>query len=172
MPESTLARLLSDLSRRARLRGWSDAEWARRAGVPKETLCRLRARATCELATVEALAAAVGAELRVVPGRTSITADGRWPRRLERAAEDRLLDVLASGSRDAAQWRALGPPFFVAGLAVLMASLVERDRSRYLALAEALHPGSTTPEVFALWLAGTPVPPSRLVPRLRESRGG
>lgn len=170
MLESTLARLLSDLSRRARLRGWSDAEWARQAGVPKETLCRLRSRASCELATLEALSAAVAAEIRIVPGRPSLTVDGRWPRRLDRAAEDRLLDVLASGRRDAEEWRALGPPFFVAGLAVLMANLDERERRRYLALAETLHPGSTTPDVFATWLAGTPLPPSRLVPRLREPR--
>ena len=35
-------------------------------------------------------------------------------------------------------WRPLGPPFFLAGLAVTLASLPSLDRSKYLDLADEL----------------------------------
>jgi len=63
-------------------------------------------------------------------------------------------------------WRPFGPPFFLAGLAVTLASVPALRRREYLDLAEALHPGATEPQVFAKWLAETPLPPSRLLPML------
>jgi hypothetical protein len=60
----------------------------------------------------------------------------------------------------------LGPPFFLAGLAVMLASVPALDRRTYLDLAETLHPGATEPRVFAKWLAETPLPPSRFLPML------
>ena len=97
-------------------------------------------------------------------GRTS--ADGRWPAAVDRTLEARLVDLLGSGSTRIGDWRPLGPPFFLAGLAVMLASLPELDRPKYLDLAEALHPGATEPRVFAKWLAETPLPPARLLPML------
>ena len=44
------------------------------------------------------------------------------------------------------------------------------DRSRYLDLAEFLHPGITAPEVFSAWLAQSPVRPSRFLPMLEKWR--
>ena len=62
------------------------------------------------------------------------------------------------------------PSFFVAGLAVTLASASGFDRRRYLALAEQLRAGSTVPEVYQQWLAATPLPPSRLLPPLLAMR--
>jgi len=158
--------MMSALSALARQAGWSDAEWARRSGLPKETLCRLRSRSTCDFATLDALARAVDAtlEARARTGRTS--ADGRWPAVVDRSLEAQLAGVLGARSTRISAWSALGPPFFLAGLAVMLASLPELDRKKYLDLAEALHPGATEPRVFARWLAETPLPPSRFLPML------
>jgi hypothetical protein len=163
---------LTDLTREARARGLNDAQWAAAAGLRKETLSRLRRRASCDFATLEALAAAVGARLAVAPAtRPGATADGDFPGRVDRDYEDRLLALCASGTTDPARWRLAGPAFFMAGLAVMLAGARGFERSRYLALGEALHRGSTRPEVFAEWLARSPVRPARLLPLVRARRG-
>jgi hypothetical protein len=168
MQESTpgLSDLLDTLTAAARQAGWSDAEWARRSGMPKETLCRLRSRSTCDFATLDALARSVGATLAVREraGRTS--ANGLWPAVVDRQLEARLVDVLGTGTTRPEDWRGLGPPFFLAGLAVMLASVPALDRRTYLDLAETLHPGATEPRVFAKWLAETPLQPSRFLPML------
>lgn len=158
--------LLAALSSLARQAGWSDAEWARRSGLPKETLCRLRSRSTCDFATLDALARAVGAGLEVKANASRATADGLWPAIVDRPLEARLVAVLGARSTRPDDWRPLGPPFFLAGLAVTLASVAELDRQRYLDLAEALNPGATEPRVFAKWLAETPLRPARLLPML------
>ena len=88
---------------------------------------------------------------------------------VDRSLEARLVDLLGSGSTRIGDWRPLGPQFFLAGLAVMLASLPEFDRSKYLDLAEALHPGATEPRVFAKWLAETPLPPARFLPMLEAA---
>jgi hypothetical protein len=80
--------------------------------------------------------------------------------------EERIADVLGTHSTRVGDWRPLGPPFFVAGLAVTLASIPELDRRKYLDLAEALCPGATEPRVFARWLAETPLSPARFLPIL------
>lgn len=162
-----LACLLEALTGSARDAGWSDAEWARRSGLPKETLCRLRSRSTCDLATLHALSQAVGRRLTVSEPAARTSGDGLWPAVVDRQLESRLLDVLSSRSSRAEDWRPLGPSFFLAGLAVSVASVPGFDRHRYLDLAEALHPGATEPRVFAKWLAETPLPPARFLPMLQ-----
>jgi hypothetical protein len=163
--------LLETLRATARRRGLTDAAWAAAAGLRKETLSRLRGRSTCDLATLQALARAVGTELRVSPaGERRTTPDGHFPAAVDRDYEADLLDLCASGALDAEAWRAAGPAFFVAGLAVLLAGARGFDRSRFLALAERLHPGSTAPEAFAQWLARSPVRPSRFLPMLEARR--
>jgi hypothetical protein len=92
---------------------------------------------------------------------------GLWPDVVDRQLESKLLDVLSTRSSRADEWRPLGPPFFLAGLAVTLASVPGFDRRRYLDLAEELHPGATEPRVFAKWLAETPVPPTRFLPMLQ-----
>jgi hypothetical protein len=168
MPKSTssLTAVLGALSAVARRAGWSDAEWARRSGLPKETLCRLRSRSTCDFATLDALARAVNATFEVSARTRRTSADGRWPAVVNRSLEATLAGVLGSRSTRISDWRPLGPPFFLAGLAVTLASLPELDRQKYLDLAEALHPGATEPRVFAKWLAETPLSPSRFLPML------
>ena len=170
MPESTpLSGLLEDLTARARQRGLNDAQWCRAAGLRKETLSRLRSRENCDAATLMALASAVGSRLAVVGGNTvETTADGHFPQALDRDHEDRLIDVVAAAPADPAAWRAAGPAFFMAGLAVMAASAREFDRRRLLEVAEALHPGSSEPEVFQLWLDRSPVRPSRFLPMVRQ----
>lgn len=169
MSESTpaLRSLLLELTGRARHRGWSDAEWSRRSGVLKETLCRLRSRSNCDLATLAALADAVGAEVAVRSTNAGTTADGRWPSAVDRALESRLLHLIASGTMRPDDWRPHGPGFFLAGVAMMLASVSGFDRSRYLALAEELHPGASEPRVFSRWLAETPLTPSRFLPMLQ-----
>ena len=161
-----LSDLLNTLSKAARQTGWSDAEWARRSGLPKETLCRLRSRSTCDFATLDALARSVGATLAVNERAARTSADGLWPAIIDRELEARLVDVLRTGTTRPGDWRPLGPPFFLAGLAVTLASVPALDRRKYLDLAEVLHPGATEPRVFAKWLAETPLPPSRFLPML------
>ena len=95
------------------------------------------------------------------------TADARFPMRFDRAAEERLLLLCASGELDPQHWQEFGSSFFMAGIAVMLSSLRDMDRQRYLALAEALHPGSSRAEVFALWLRRSPLRPSRFVPSSR-----
>ncbi len=89
------------------------------------------------------------------------------PAVVDRHLESKLLDVLSTRSVRAEDWRPLGPSFFLAGLAVSLASVAGFDRRRYLDLAEALHPGATEPRVFAHWLAETPLPPARFLPMLQ-----
>lgn len=156
-----LGALLESLTPAARRRFGSDRRWAAASGLPPETLSRLRRRESCDLRTLEALAAAAGFRLTLVPAGAGTTDFGR-----EREGE--LLDLAASGETDPALWARYGEPFFVAGLAMLLASARGFDRRRYLELAEALHPGISHPEVFARWLERTPVSPSRFLPLARH----
>ncbi len=166
----TLVDLLAALTEAAHRLGLNDAQWAARAGLPKETLSRLRRRTDCDLATLGALAEAATARLTVAPAAVSrATPDGHLPLGIDRDYEARLLGLCSSGSRDPDTWRAHGPAFFVAGLAVMLASSAGQDRPGLLALAESLHPGSTCPEVFQLWLTRSPVRPSRFLPMLRQT---
>ena len=168
MPKSTndLERLLDNLTCYARSLGLNDSSWATAAGLRKETLSRLRNRDDCDLATLIALAHAVDAELTIVPA-VSQQASGHFPERLDRAYEEALLRLCASGTLDSTSWRAMGPAFFMAGLAVTLASTPGFDRTRYLHLAETLHPGISHPDIFSGWLARTPIAPSRFIPSLR-----
>lgn len=169
MKKSTtqLSVVLESLQRRARALGITDTEWAARAGIRKETLSRLRGRPSCDFATLQALARAVGASVDVIDGNTpGSTQDGRFPALLDREYEEQLLDLCASGDVEPKRWRHCGPPFFMAGLAVMIASLPEFDRRSLLDLAEALHAGSSQVGVFALWLERSPVRPSRFLPML------
>lgn len=161
--------LVLALSGAARDLGWSDAEWARRSGLPKETLCRLRSRENCDVATLAALSNAVGKRLTAGDpsvGRTH--ASGLWPPFVDRRFEARLIDLLRCRSTNEVEWRALGPGFFLAGVAVMLASVPGFDRPRYLDLAESLHPGASEPRVFEKWLADTPIAPARLLPMVQQ----
>ncbi len=161
--------LLTQLTNIARARGLNDSQWASAAGLPKETLSRLRRRASCDLATLNALAGAVGARLAVRESPPVVTApDGHFPDRMGREYEARLLALAASGNLDPEEWRAMGPAFFMAGIAVMLASVGGLGRRGLLALAEALHPGSSHPDVFQAWLARSLLRPSRFLPMLRK----
>jgi hypothetical protein len=98
------------------------------------------------------------------------TADGHFPNELSREYEDRLLTLCASRRLDAAEWAAAGPAFFMAGLAVMLASSADADRRALLALAENLHPGATEVPVFARWLRRSPLRPSRFLPMLAMAK--
>ena len=168
MPKSTepLAAVLDDLASRARDNGLTDTAWAERAGVRKETLSRLRGRSTCDFSTLNALAGAVGARVAVAEPPPPAASDRHFPERVDRDYEERLLDLCASRALDPGRWEQLGPRFFMAGLAVMLASTRDFDRRSLLALAEELHPGASEPAVFARWLKRSPVRPSRFLPML------
>lgn len=162
---TTLQLLLSPLESQARRLGLTDSAWAARAGLRKETLSRLRQRTSCDLATLEALAAAVGYRLNLQHQTPRpLTPDGHFPMELDRATEQELVCLGAHGGRDPVVWRQLGPSFFMAGLAVLLAGSRYRDRSAFLRLAEELHPGATDAGVFNRWLGRSPVRPARFLP--------
>jgi hypothetical protein len=158
------------LRRRARARGLSDSAWARRAGIRKETLSRLRERDNCDFDTMCGLADAVGVRLGILESAADeTTPDGHFPLEVNREYEERLVDLCAIGARDPTRWRSAGPRFFMAGLAVMLASSGRVDRPALLALAEQLHPGATEVAVFSRWLEQSPVRPSRFLP-LVEAR--
>jgi len=158
-------RLLESLRASARQHFSSDAQWARASGVPKETLSRLGTRLSCDSRTLWALANGAGCALVAVPVVAG-AGDGRL-KSFERNYESSLLDLCATSNTEAADWRAHGPAFFMAGLATMLAGADGFDRQRYLRLAESLHLGVTTPEVFGLWLKNSPARPARFLPMLR-----
>lgn len=158
---------MDSLTVSARKNGLNDSAWASAAGFSKETLSRLRRRSSCDLSTLVALAEAIGASLSVTIGaEPATTPDGHFPRELSRDYEHRLLTLCASRKLDLGEWAAAGPAFFMAGLAVMLASNADADRRGLLALAETLHPGATEVPVFARWLKRSPLRPSRFLPML------
>lgn len=166
--QPVLPTLLAELSDRARARGLTDAQWAQRAGIRQETLSRLRRRSDCDLSTLQALAHAVGAQVATTDGLRT-TPDGLFPATLNRDDEARLL-ALATHQPDPRSWTNAGPRFFMAGLAVMLAGETGRDRRQWLDLAEQLHPGASSPAVFALWLQRSPLRPSRFLPLLAMAK--
>jgi hypothetical protein len=160
----SLAVILNTLTRQARELGFTDSEWAVRAGVRKETLSRLRHRQSCDFETLRSLAQAVGARLGVLEvHRPDSTVDGNFPTAVDREYEERLVDLGVSGDLDPGRWAGIGPTFFMAGIAVMLASVRGRDRRGLLALAERLHPGSSEVSVFNQWLQRSPLRPTRFL---------
>ena len=162
------ASLLAKMAPAARLRFASDAGWAKAAGIPKETLSRLKNQPSCDLRTLDALARTAGYTLAPVPEASEPGA--HLPREFGRKHEDELLTLASSGNVDPATWRSYGPGFLMGGLAVMLASARGFDRERYLRLAESLHPGISAPEVFGLWLARSPVRPARFLPMAKKRK--
>jgi hypothetical protein len=165
MSKSTapLTEALAALTKRARSLGLSDTQWAARAGVRKETLSRLRSRRSCDFETLRLLAQAVGAGVGVVESRPESTSDGHFPASVDREYEERLVDLSLSSDLEPERWAGMGPRFFMAGLAVMLASAGNSDRRGLLNLAEHLHPGAGEVSVFSRWLERSPVRPTRFL---------
>lgn len=171
MDQSTISvsAMLDSLTLAARRQGLNDSAWAARAGLRKETLSRVRGRGSADFATLACLAHAIGAQIQVHHAHaTTLTDDGHFPARVDRDYEQQLLELAADHALNPAHWRSVGPRFFMSGLAVMLASVRGMPRHRLLAMAEDLHPGSSQPQVFSLWLARTAIQPSRFIPMLRE----
>jgi hypothetical protein len=159
-----LNRTLATLTRQARTLGMTDSAWADRAGVRKETLSRLRSRTSCDFETLRCLAQAVGARLGVLEVQTpDSTPDGHFPVSVDRDYEERLVQLAVSGDLDPGRWAGMGPRFFMAGLAVMLASARTSDRRGLLALAEHLHPGASEVVVFNRWLERSDLRPTRFL---------
>jgi hypothetical protein len=161
--------LLNQMSKAAKAQFSTDSSWAKASGLPKETLSRLKRNPSCDLRTLGALAQTAGYTLVAVPA--TVEGGEHMPNAFGREYEDGLLDLCASASVDPDVWRAHGPGFFMGGLAVLLASARGFERERYLRLAETLHPGSSTPEVFAMWLKRSPLRAVRFLPMARRRKG-
>ena len=163
------AKLLDQMSKAAKALFATDSNWAKASGLPKETLSRLKRNPSCDLQTLGALARTAGYTLVAVPA--SVQGGEHLPNLFDREYEDDLLNLCAPSNVDPDAWRAHGPGFFMGGLAVLLASARGFERERYLRLAEALHPGISTPEVFALWLQRSALRAGRFLPMARRRRG-
>jgi hypothetical protein len=121
--------------------------------------------------TLDRLAGALGLQLGAAPAQNgTLTPDGHLPLLLTREDEERLQQLILAGDLESSLWRSHGPAFFMAGLAVLLASAREFDRPSLLNLAETLHPGMSEPAVFDLWLQRTSLEPSRFFAQLEEGR--
>lgn len=152
-------------------RGWTDRHWAGAAGIRHETLSRVLHRGHCDTVTLEALARACGAALRLASADTlESDATGRWPRSLGRESEERILELAARGNLDVPTWRAAGPSFLMAGLALMLSTQDDFDRRGLAALAEELHPGIGGHAAFRRWLRESPLKPSRVLPMIRQQR--
>jgi hypothetical protein len=162
----TAGTLVAQMAPTAKAKFSSEARWAAASGVTKETLSRLKRQPSCDFRTLASLAESAGFALGLVP-KAAQGAD-HMPASLNREYEEELLDLAASGNVDPDAWRARGPAFFMGGLAAMLGSARGFSRERYLKLAEALHPGVSTPEVFGLWLGRTPVRASRFLPLARK----
>jgi DNA-binding phage protein len=161
--------VLAALARAAAAAGLTDTAWARRAGLPKESLSRLKRRSDCDFSTLARLAAALDLDWQFVPrDPVPTTLDGLFPAQFTREVEERLLELAASSNRDADRWRTFGPAFFMAGLAVLLSGTGLWPRREGLALAEALHAGSTEPATFQRWLDRSPLTPERFLPQWKQ----
>ncbi|MEP7069698.1 MAG: type II toxin-antitoxin system prevent-host-death family antitoxin [Usitatibacter sp.] len=86
---------------------------------------------------------------------------------LDRHDEVRLVQLCASGDLRPSRWLRAGDPRLLAGVATMLASEPGLDRVRFLALAERLYPGMSTPEEFGRWLREAPVKAARLLPMVR-----
>src|SRR5258705_6964526 len=127
---NSLQSILLTLTRQARASGLTDTGWATRAAVRKETLSRLRQRTSCDFATLQALAHVVGARVGVLDANApGSTADGHFPTKVGRGLEEQLVTLCASQDLDRERWQSLGPAFFMAGLAVMVASVRGFDRN-------------------------------------------
>ena len=171
MNTSTVLRprhLVNQMSEAAKAKFSTDASWAEASGLPKETLSRLKSNSSCDLRTLGALAKAADYTLVAVP--TARQGDEHAPGKFGRDYEDKLLDLAASGNVDPHVWRGYGPGFFMGGLAVMLASSKGFERERYLRLAETLHPGVSTPDVFGMWLTKSPVRPARFLPMAKRRK--
>lgn len=166
-PTCNLGTVLVELTEAARARGLNDTDWAARAGLRKETLSRLRRRQSCDFSTLLALANAVDMRIKAVNvALSALSPDGHFPAGFNWEYEERLLNLCASRSLEPQRWEAMGPRFFMAGLAVMLASVDGFDRRGLLSLAEDLSPGSSESEVFARWLQRSPLRPYRFLPML------
>lgn len=101
-----------------------------------------------------------------------LPAKSQLPVAYGRAEEEALLNLCASGSLDTQIWLDAGSPWFMAGVAMLIARGEGAERQARLHLAEALYPGMSSVEFFGQWLTVSPIKPSRFLPmldrRLRE----
>jgi len=166
-----LTEAMAVLAARARALGFSDTEWARRAGIRNETLSRLRRRQSCDFDTLRLLAQAVGARVGVLEAHApDSTVDGHFPAKLDRDYEERLVELSLSRDLEPERWIGMGPRFFMAGLAVMLASAADRDRRGLLDLAERLHPGASDVDVFSRWLERSPLRPTRFLPLVDAAR--
>jgi len=69
----------------------------------------------------------------------------------DRDAEKVFVDLCAHFPPDPALWKGLGDAEFLAGVAVVLAGHSGFDRAAYLALAESLSPGASTPDRHEVW---------------------
>lgn len=99
------------------------------------------------------------------------TPGDEFPAKLDRDYEERLVELSVSDDLDPQRWLEMGPRFFMAGLAVMLASAGDDGRRpRLLKLAEGLYPGASEVSVFGRWLECSPLRPTRFFPLVDAAR--
>lgn len=101
------------------------------------------------------------------PGVKAVGRPGKIEKAPFRLKEEAML-ALCAGALDVKAWRRAGTPRFMAGMALMLASVSGLDRARYLALAKKLDPTALSVEAFEAWLATNPYKPSRFLPMLEQ----
>jgi hypothetical protein len=162
-PLSALQGLLRQLQGVAQARAVTDGDWAAAANLPQETLSRLKKRSDCQFGTLVSLAA---------PFQLRVALEQELPREIPakygREEEEQLLELCSAPTLDLKAWRAAGPRYFMAGVAMMLACASGMDRPALLMLADGLYPGVSTPAEFGAWLKAAQVRPSRFLPMLRK----
>ena len=107
MSDPSAANVLSRINEAARARGLNGRALARRAGVRPETLSRIATRGTCDFATLERLARAVGLRISLEgsepqapsPARDEVLRKASLIRSLARAHGVRMAELFGSAAR-------------------------------------------------------------------------
>ena len=89
------------------------------------------------------------------PGVKPVNRSGKIEEVSFREKEEAML-ALCAGTRDVKTWRRAGTPRFMAGMALMLASVSGFDRARYLALAQKLDPTALSVGAFEVWFAANP----------------
>ena len=96
---------------------------------------------------------------------------GRPRKELSFREQESAMLKLCVAAPNVKKWKRAGPPWLMAGMAMMLSSSRYFDRARYVALAERLDPSVCTKAGLERWLERTPFKPCRFMPQVKRQRG-